>query len=355
MSGRHLDVVILGATGYGGGELLRLLQRHPHVRSVQAVSRSRTGQPIGAAHPHLRGLYEQDFVATPDWARLAQAPEPVILSAMPHGALAEQLEGLEAELETFGLTRRTLLVDLSGDFRLDDADAFASAYGREHPCPGRLTQFEYGLPELRRRELAGARRIANPGCFATAVELALLPLAGAGPLEFLAIDAKTGSSGSGAHARAGTHHPSRAGDFRAYKVLAHQHQAEIQAVLEQIGCGPAALSFVPHSAPMVRGIFATLHTLRPAHMAAGDLEERVSSLTGREPFLRRVSPSPRVAAVVGSNFCELGLVQCGRSVVLLAAIDNLVKGMAGQAIQNMNIALGLEETTGLLFAGPHPC
>lgn len=351
----RLDVVILGATGYGGGELLRLVALHPHVRSVQAASRSRGGVPIGAVHPHLSGLYEQPFVAAPDWARLADSEQPVVFAAMPHGVLSERFGALTEDLQAAGIDERVLLVDLSGDFRLDDPIAFSAAYGHTHPCPQHLGGFVYGLPELQRVRIAGARRIANPGCFATAIELALLCLEGAGEIGLLAIDAKTGSSGSGAHAGPGTHHPSRAGDFKAYKVLRHQHQAEVEAVLRALSCAPTALSFVPHSAPMVRGIFATLHLLRPPRLSATELQQRLEALCTREPFLRLATPSPRVAAVAGSNFCELSVVQRGPSVVLLSAIDNLMKGMAGQAVQNMNIALGIEETTGLWFAGPHPC
>ncbi len=349
-----LAALILGATGYGGGELLRLLLHHPDVGAVQALSRSRGGKPIASAHPSLAGYYAQPFQEAAEWPALAEAERVVVFSALPHGALLGQLPALEAELDAAGLSQRSLLIDLSGDFRLDDAAAFERAYGMVHPLPGRLDDFVYGLPELGAERLRGATRIANPGCFATALALALLPLGGLTDLGPVAAAAMTGSSGSGAQAKAGTHHPSRANDLRAYKVLEHQHQAEIEMALRLAGSPDLDLSFVPHSAPLVRGIFATLQFRRPASLDAAALAARYAAFAAAQPFVRLVAGSPRVVAVAGSNVCELALQQVGDKVAVMSAIDNLVKGMAGQAIQNMNLALGLDPRRGLWFPGAQP-
>jgi N-acetyl-gamma-glutamyl-phosphate reductase len=344
-----IRALVLGASGYGGGELLRLLSAHPEVAGVKGVSRQKAGQPFHAAHPNLRGLLTGAFDGAPDWAWLAEADQPVDFAAMPHGELAKQLASLEAAWKTGGLNGRVTLIDLSGDFRLQDPAAFARFYSHTHPCPERLKDFVYGLSEEAEGKLKDARRIANPGCFATALELALLPLAGL-DLDWIAVSASTGSSGSGMLPSETAHHPTRANDFRAYKMLAHQHEGEVRQLMDGIGL-KAELSFVPHSAPLVRGIFATLQ-FRLAEDV--DLRARFESAYVDAPFVRIVEGSPRLAAVVGSNFADLGITQKGRQAAVMVALDNLLKGMAGQAVQNMNLALGLPERSGLWFAGPFP-
>lgn len=351
---KPVSACILGGSGYGGGELLRLLAGHPQVAGIRAVSRKHAGQPYWQAHPNLRGVVAGDFDGEPDWAALAQAGLPVLFSAMPHFELAQQLAGLEAAWSRHGLAERLTLIDLSGDFRLHDAQAFAGAYGKPHPDPARLHGFVYGLPEWKRRSLAGAKRIANPGCFATAIQLALLPFAGMQDLGFIAVSAATGSSGAGASLGEGTHHPTRAQDFRAYKVLAHQHEAEVRRLLDVEGTRGYTLGFVPHSAPMVRGIHATLQFRSPSLPDAAAVMARFESAYKDAPFVRLLQEPPRVAAVTGSNFCDIGWQVRDGGVAVMAALDNLVKGMAGQALQNMNLALGFPETTGLMLAGCYP-
>ncbi len=271
---------------------------------------------------------------------------------MPHGELAKQLPDLEKAWEAAGLSERLTLIDLSGDFRLKSADAFATYYGQVHPCSELLSAFRYGLSEREGKTLQGARRIANPGCFATALELALLPLAHL-ELNWIAVSASTGSSGSGMSPSDTTHHPTRAHDFRAYKMLGHQHEGEVLQMMETVGV-KAELSFVPHSAPVVRGIFATLQFRLPESLDEAALRERFVTAYAKSPFIRLVDGSPRLAAVVGSNFADLGITVKGRQAVVMVALDNLLKGMAGQAVQNMNLALGLEERAGLWFAGGYP-
>jgi len=346
------SVAILGASGYGGGELLRWLCCHPQVGSLRGTSRTLAGRPFSDRHPNLKGILDGCFEQEIPWAAFGAEGTPVVFSALPHGELAQRLPQLEADWAAAGIQDRVLLVDLSGDFRLKDAQVFAQAYGRVHPCPEFLPRFVYGLPELNRAALAGARRIAAPGCFATALQLALLPLHGL-DLGFIAAAAATGSSGSGASPSLGTHHPLRAGDFKAYKILNHQHLAEAQATMSQCAI-QGQLAFVPQSAPMVRGIFATVQFALPAGMGLAELQARTEAVYQDAPLVRRVADSPRVAAVAGSAFCDLTVAARDGSGVVLTAIDNLGKGMAAQAVQCMNLALGLPETLGLRIPGRYP-
>lgn len=327
------DVLILGASGYGGGELLRWLATHPAVRTLRGTARSHAGKPFHAQHPNLRGLLEGGFEAAPDWAALARSEAPVLFSALPHGELARQWPEFEAAWRALGLTERLAVIDLSADFRLDPA-------------------WVYGLVDWRPERLSGAKRIANPGCFATALQLALLPLAEWRPA-FVAVTAATGSSGSGAAPSDTTHHPTRANDFRAYKMLSHQHEAEVLRTLAAAGW-EAPLGFVPQSAPMVRGIFATAQFPLPAGVDAAALRARFEAFYAGRFFVRIVDGSPRVAATAGSAFADVGLAARHGHGAVMVALDNLGKGMASQAVQNLNLALGLPEWTGLKMAAGYP-
>ena len=330
----QVDVLILGASGYGGGELLRWLSNHPAVASLRGTARSHAGKPFHAQHPNLRGLVDGVFEGTPDWEALASSPAPVIFSALPHGELGKLWPELEAAAQTHpGLLERLIVIDLSADFRLDPS-------------------WVYGLVDWQPERMAGAKRIANPGCFATALQLALLPLAQWQPA-FVAVTAATGSSGSGAAPSDTTHHPTRANDFRAYKVLGHQHEAEVLRTLASAGW-QAPLSFVPQSAPMVRGIFATIQFPLPAGIEYGALRAHFENFYKGRFFVRVVDGTPRVAATVGSAFADLAVAAKGSHGVVLVALDNLGKGMATQAVQNLNLALGLPEWTGLRAAGGWP-
>ena len=346
------SVAILGASGYGGGELLRWLSTHPSVGSLRGTSRARAGKPFADAHPNLNGILDGRFEAELPWGEWAPCEQPIVFSALPHGELAQLLPRLEAAWEAAGIAERLLLVDLSGDFRLKDPQAFAQAYGRVHPCPEHLSRFVYGLPEWNRAALKGARRIASPGCFATALQLALLPLRDLN-LGWMAATAATGSTGSGASPSEGTHHPLRANDFKAYKVLAHQHLSEVQAGMAACGI-QGRLAFVPQSAPMARGIFATLQFPLPEGFTQADLEGRARETYQDAPLVRLVKDSPRVGAVAGSAFCDLAVAARDGNGVVLTAIDNLGKGMAAQAVQAMNLALDLPETLGLKIPGRYP-
>ncbi|MEZ0312304.1 MAG: N-acetyl-gamma-glutamyl-phosphate reductase [Myxococcota bacterium] len=339
-------VVVLGASGYGGGELLRLLAQHPERPLVRGVSRSYAGKPFHAVHPNLRGVLQGTFDANVDWAWLSESDKPVLFCAMPHGELSQQYKTLAASApgETW---RRLTLIDLSADFRIHDVDLYKRFYKVEHPCPDEIPAFTYGFCEWQHDSIKAAKRIANPGCFATALQLALLPLA-KHQVGLIAVSGVTGSSGSGMKLAETTHHPTRAHDFRAYKALGHQHQAEAIQLMLALGVD-GELGFVPHSAPIVRGIFLTVQLA-----GVGDVRAKFEKAYAAAPFVRLVEESPRLASVVGSNFVDIGFATQGKVTAIMVALDNLVKGMAGQAIQNMNLATGLDERAGLWSAAAYP-
>jgi len=352
---KSFKAAVIGGSGYGGGELIRRLLLHPHVELVRVASVDFVGEPLSAAHPHLEGQTDLRFEGISPAE--AAAGMDVVLLGLPHKVSATKMPELMAS--------GARVIDLSGDFRLRDAALYKQYYHADHPCPEHLTDgsFVYGLPELHREAIARARYVASPGCFATTIELALLPLARAG---FLAgaveVVGITGSSGSGVVPSAGTHHPVRAVNLRTYKPLDHQHIPEITQTLRDAGSGPLTLRFVPVSAPLSRGIFATCFAHIPDSVSAEDLRALYTNTFRNEPFVRVPSKRlPEVAAVSGTNFAEVG-VQLGsdraedgkRVVACFAATDNLIKGGAGQAIQSMNIMLGCDERCTLEDPGGWP-
>jgi N-acetyl-gamma-glutamyl-phosphate reductase len=335
---------ILGAAGYTGGELLRLLAHHPRVQVRSVASSTWPDQPVHRAHPHLRGCSDLVFTRELDVGDL-----DCVFLAGGHGVAMAQVPEL--------LRRRPhlRLIDLSGDFRLHDPDAYPRWYDREHTAPELLSRFVYGLPELDRAAVSGAQLVANPGCFATACALALAPLARAGLTGTVHVTAMTGSSGSGAQPSATTHHPTRATDLHAYKPLRHQHVPEIEQLLDRVAGKPSLrVALVPVSAPLVRGIYAVAQLELPDGWNAERVRAAFASTYAGCAFVRLLDTTPSLNAIVGSNFCDVFSSVEGRRVVIIAALDNLVKGAAGQAIQNLNVMLGWNETTGLLFPGLHP-
>jgi N-acetyl-gamma-glutamyl-phosphate reductase len=350
-SGKRHRAAVIGGSGYGGAELVRRLLVHPDVELVRVASVDFVGEPLSAAHPTLEGRTELAFEGIP--AAEAARGVDVVLLGLPHRVAATQVP----ELVAAGVR----VVDMSGDFRLKRAAAYERFYGQAHPCPELLPRFVYGLPEQNRDAVRRARLVASPGCFATTIELALLPLAGAGLLDGVVhVQGITGSSGSGAAPSAGTHHPVRAGTLRAYKPLEHQHVPEIEETLAAAGATDVAIRFVPVSAPLGRGILATAFLELPEEWTQERLEALYRERYGGEPFVRVPRRRlPEVGAVSGSNFAEVG-VAAGparggrRTVTAFGATDNLVKGGAGQAIQNMNLMLGLDEMASLADPGPWP-
>ena len=350
---KRFKAAVIGGSGYGGGELIRRLLRHPEIELVRVASIDFVGDPLSAAHPNLEGVSDLRFEGiTP--AEAAQGMD-VVLLGLPHKVAATKM----GELMATG----TRVVDLSGDFRLHDAAVYQKYYGAAHPCPDKLDgTFVYGLPELNREAIRKARYVASPGCFATTIELGLLPLAKAGLLEgTVEVVGITGSSGSGVVPSAGTHHPVRAVNLRTYKPLEHQHVPEIEEVLIAAGARRPSLRFVPVSAPLSRGIFATSFAHVPESTSDSALQELYREAYRNEPFARVPQKRlPEVAAVSGTNHAEIG-IQPGpadgsgkRVVACFSVTDNLIKGGAGQAIQSMNLMLGLDERLTLEDPGGWP-
>ena len=352
---KRFKAAVIGGSGYGGGELIRRLLLHPHVELARVASVDFVGEPLSAAHPNLEGLTDLAFEGlSPGEAARGM---DVVLLGLPHKVSATKMPELIAS--------GARVVDLSGDFRLRDAALYKRYYGADHPAADRLTDgtFVYGLPELSREAIRGARYVASPGCFATTIELALLPLARAGLLEgAVEVVGITGSSGSGVVPSAGTHHPVRAVNLRTYKPLDHQHIPEITQTLRDAGARDVTIRFVPVSAPLSRGILATCFAHVRSSESEGALRALYADAYAKEPFVRVPKRRlPEVAAVSGTNFAEVG-VQVGtdeaepgrRVVACFAATDNLIKGGAGQAIQSMNLMLGLDERTTLEDPGGWP-
>jgi N-acetyl-gamma-glutamyl-phosphate reductase len=349
-----MKVCVIGAAGYAGGELLRLLLQHPDVTECVATSRSQAGRPIAGAHPALAAVTEARFSgATPGEAARGR---DVVFLCLEHG------ESSRVAGEVFD-AGPGLVVDLAADFRVRDRELYERYYG-PHAAPDLLPRFMYGLADVVGCQLRGASAIAAPGCFATAAQLALYPLAWAGIDVTPSLFAVTGSSGAGVQPRPTTHHPMRAHNLFAYAVLSHRHEAEVLASWrEWVGRPDATARLMTHSGPFVRGIYLTLHAYLPA--ASSIVEGTPGTVAGgwyREayagrPFVRVLDEPPELTHAVGTNYALLHAVESenGREIQVTVAIDNLVKGAGGQAIQAMNLALGIDERAGLTSAGIYPC
>lgn len=349
----RLKATLIGGTGYGGAELLRRLLFHPRVEVLRVTAVDNIGKKPGEVHLNLGGIADHLTFEQLPAAEAAKGADVVFL-ALPHKVTARVV----LELLDSGYQGR--IVDMSGDFRLADAAAYQKYYGVAHPRPELLERggFVYGLPELNRAALEGAKYVASPGCFATTIALGLLPLAKAGLLSGpVHTVAATGSSGSGANPVAGTHHPVRASNLRTYKPLEHQHIPEIVQTLRLAGAKDLSLEFVPVSAPLPRGIFATSFASVPAATTREQLDQAWKSAFKGERFIRVVGGDrqPEVVAVAGGNYVEVGftlgpVTGATRRVVCFSALDNLVKGGAGQSIQAFNAMMGFDE--GLSLAEP---
>jgi N-acetyl-gamma-glutamyl-phosphate/LysW-gamma-L-alpha-aminoadipyl-6-phosphate reductase len=342
---------VLGGSGFAGAELVRRLLMHPHVELVRVCAADHVGEPIASALPHLEGRTSLMFENPP--AAKAVEGLDVVLMGLPHGASIEVVDRvIESDVR---------VIDMSGAFRLKDLDAYERFYGGPHARPDLVDHFVYGLPELNRQQIRGARFVSSPGCFATAIELALLPFARAGLLSGeVQVVGVTGSSGSGVTPSPSTHHPTRSVNLRTYRPLTHQHVPEIERALNEAGARDLSLRFVPVSAPLARGIFTTAFFYAPAGTSRETLAALPQRTYEREPFVRVPGQRlPEVVAVAGSNYAEVGVVLGAEGegaplVTAFAALDNLVKGGAGQAIQNLNLMLGLPEMTALEDVGGYP-
>jgi N-acetyl-gamma-glutamyl-phosphate reductase len=339
---RKFKVGIFGGSGYGGSELLRILLFHPNVEIVFVTANEHAGKPVAEVHRNLHLLTNLSFVKDPE----SLDGVDCIFLALPHGQAMSIVPSLPAQIKA---------IDLSGDFRLRDESAFQKHYKLPHTAMDAQRDFVYGLTETNREAIAHARLIANPGCFATATLLGLAPLLANGLLSGrVVVDAKTGSSGSGARAAANTHHPQRMNSFYAYKPFTHQHVPEIEQELNHVGDWTNELVFMTHSLPVSRGIFASIYAETKREVTEQDLHETFADYYRDSFFVRLVNGSPDINWVKTTNFCDIGFAARGKQVVVFSAIDNLVKGAAGQAVQNMNLMFDLEETTGLMLAGTNP-
>lgn len=345
MVGDKIRVAIFGGSGYGGSELLRILLFHPNVEIIFVTANAQAGKPVGEVHRNLYGLTDLVFCQAPQDPD-ALANLDCVFLALPHGEAMEIVPRLPDSVK---------VIDLSGDFRLRNQDIFEQHYGLTHTAMQSQSDFVYGLTEVNRNAIRSARLIANPGCFATSTLLGLAPLVANKLISGrVVVDAKTGSSGSGAKAAANTHHPQRMNSFYAYKPFLHQHVPEIEQELRSVGDWTSELVFMTHSLPVSRGIFASIYVETKSELTEEKLRSMFADFYQGSFFVRLLKGSPDINWVKTTNFCDLGFAVRGRQVVVFSAIDNLVKGAAGQAVQNMNLMFGLCEKTGLMLVGTNP-
>jgi N-acetyl-gamma-glutamyl-phosphate reductase common form len=340
-----IKIAIFGGSGYGGSELLRILLFHPNAEIVLVTANEHAGKAVGEVHKNLFGLTDLRFEKSPeDLSSLTDID--VTFFALPHGQALSQIPNLP---------RNVKIVDLSGDFRINDAEIFQKFYKLEHIAQDLQKEFVYGLTETNREAIKQANYIANPGCFATATLLALAPMVKSGLLTGkIIVDAKTGSSGSGAKAAVNTHHPQRMNSFYAYKPFTHQHVPEIEQHLGEVGEFPHDFVFMTHSLPVARGIFASCY-LETTNLLTNEDVKHIYELFYKDSFfVRIVEGSPDINWVKTTNFCDIAAHSAGKQIAVFAALDNLVKGAAGQAVQNMNLMFGLDEKTGLVLVGTNP-
>lgn len=337
---------IVGGSGYTGGELLRLLLFHPDVDVTQITSREHAGHYVYSVHPNLRGVTQLQFIH-PD----ALAECDVLFLALPHGVTARHIEQYAA------LAPR--LIDLSADFRLNDAAEYERYYGEAHPAPDWLREFVYGLPELNRDAIRGANYVSGVGCNATVTNLALHPLVSAGLLDTATAEIKVGSSEGGNSHNAASHHPVRSGAVRAYRATGHRHMAEVRMMQG----GDVRVRFAVTAIEMVRGVHLLAHCDLTQPVQEKDLWKTYRTTYRNEPFIRLVAaktglhrlPEPRIVA--GTNYCDIGFevdADDPQHVVIVAALDNLGKGAAGSAVQCLNLMHGIDECAGLQFPGIYP-
>jgi N-acetyl-gamma-glutamyl-phosphate/LysW-gamma-L-alpha-aminoadipyl-6-phosphate reductase len=339
-----MKVTIVGASGYGGGELLRLLLQHPEVEVQQCTSERFVGKPVTRLHPNLRKRTALKFSSVQELEKA-----DLLFTALPHTRCMQKFDEFSSIADR--------IIDLSADFRLKDPAVYSKWYGVDHIQPAALKDFVYGNVELHRREMKTAKYISGAGCNATATILPLYPLFKQGAVDTskpVVAEAKCGSSEGGNSASEASHHPERSGCVRSYKPTGHRHIAEMEQELGN------SIHFSATSIEMVRGILVTAHLFVNEGTTEKDIWQTYRTVYGQEPFIRIVKekqgiyryPEPKILA--GSNYCDIGFELSGTRLVVISAIDNLMKGAAGQAVHAMNVMCGFEETLGLEFAGLHP-
>jgi N-acetyl-gamma-glutamyl-phosphate reductase len=350
MSGDKMNIAIVGSSGYTGGELMRILLNHPHVTVTAITSEKSAGKPITSVFPHLAGL--TSLVCEPLDPDTISKKSDFVFLALPH------VTAQEAAFRFHQLGKK--VVDLSADYRLADPAVYAAWYEHPHQYPELLKDAVYGLPELHRDMIKKASLVANPGCYPTGAILGLAPLMQKGRVDLgsIIIDSKSGVSGAGRSPSLAHHFTEVNEGFMAYKVGTHRHTPEIEQELSALAGKQIILSFTPHLVPMNRGILTTIYAKQVSASDTAQLYSLYEEFYKEAPFVRMlpVGQFPNVRNVRGSNFCDIGVTadqRTGRAVVV-TAIDNLVKGASGQAIQNMNLMMGFDEAEGLRFAGVFP-
>jgi N-acetyl-gamma-glutamyl-phosphate reductase len=343
--------VILGGTGYVAGELLRLTLGHPRLELAAIASDSKPGEPVAAAFPHLAaacaGLRYVSIAEA--GAIVAKSPRAAVLSAAPHGVSDVLIDGILKQAEAAGAN--PAVVDISADYRYADLAEYERVYRHAHGAPARAKQFSCAVPE--HLERAPTPHVAHPGCFATAVLLACVPLLKLGLADGpVFVSAVTGSTGAGRSPIPGTHHPERHGDLYAYNALVHRHSAEVRALAKAAAGRDWQLAFVPHSGPFARGIHATVQAKLAKPLDSAGAVAALAGFYAGKPFVRVLPEPPRVKHVVASNYAHLSAAANGDTIAVMSVVDNLVKGAAGGAIQWMNRLLGFEETAGLTAPAP---
>ncbi len=330
---------IIGGTGYTGGELARLLCTHPDVEIKAMTSRKNAGSKVSVMHTYLSGYVDLEFSE-----KISSAKDlDLVFVATPHGVAMSEVPSL--------LECGTKVIDLSGDYRLHDIPTYEKWYGHEHTDAENLKDAVYGMPEFFRDSIAKSNVVANPGCFATACILAAAPLVKAGIVsKNIIFDAKSGTSGAGMVPSPRTHHATCGETILPYSVGSHRHTPEIEMVLDAVSGKSADVLFTPHLIPIVRGILSTCYLELTKEMSSEDVDEIYTKQYGSEPFVHYV-PEPSIRSVVASNHAQVGSKVIGNRVVAFGAIDNLVKGASGQAVQCMNLMLGLDEKSGLNLPG----
>ena len=340
-----LSAGILGASGYAGAELMRLLAGHPNFEPVFAAARSQAGRSVAELYPSLAGQYPDLLLS-----QVEDLPSglDLVFSALPHGVSQQVIGGIDAGL----------VIDLAADFRFDEPDTYSEWYASDHLAPDRLGEFTFGLVELFRDDLASATKVAVPGCYVTAASLTMAPLVAAGVVAptGIVVDAASGVSGAGRDPRPGTTFAAVSENFTAYGLLDHRHTPEIEMALSRHGRTDVQVLFTPHLIPANRGILATCY-LRPTGRDTGEeLLDLMATTYKGEPFVHVSEAVPSTKSTFGSNSVHITVRRDPRTdwIVAIGALDNLVKGASGQAVQCANVALGLEETAGLAIAGVYP-
>jgi len=345
--GKKLRVAVVGATGYTGSELVRILHHHPATEIAAITSERRAGAAFSDVHPHFQDIVDHRLVSA---ETLAEHTPDLVFLALPHGV------SMDFVAKYHDAPFR--MIDLSGDFRLSTPSVYADWYGKEHVYPLGFDAAVYGLPEVHRSDIREARLVANPGCYPTCSILGTLPLLEADLIDpdQVIIDAKSGTTGAGVTPKETTHYSNVSDNFRAYGLKSHRHTAEIEEQLIARGAAEHAVQFTPHLLPVDRGILATIYTRPRRTVTEAEVVAAYASRYAEEPFVRLRNTPPTLKEVRGSNFCDVYVTYDARTkrIITLSAIDNLVKGAAGQAVQNMNCMYGFDEDSGLRHIPMNP-